>query len=124
MPSNAPPMTKADQTGGVNGVVSSFRHWWGIGGRSSFAGGHPLGGLGRLLDRADVHERRLRQLVPLPVAQLLEAADRVLQLRELARLAGERLGDEERLREEPLDPAGPGHHLLVVLAQLLDAEDG
>ena len=65
-----------------------------------------------------------RQVVPLAVAQLLEAADRVLQRRELAGLAGERLGHEERLRQEPLDAAGPGHDLLVLFAQFLDAEDG
>ena len=63
-------------------------------------------------------------MVPLAVADLLEAADRLGQRRELARLAGERLGHEERLRQEPLDPAGAVHDLLVLLAQLVDAEDG
>src|SRR5437879_3349478 len=38
---------------------------------------HPLVLLGGLLDAADVHERGLGQVVPLAVAQLLEAADRV-----------------------------------------------
>ena len=33
------------------------------------------------------------------------------------------LGDEERLRQEPLDPAGPVDDQLVVLGQLVDAED-
>src|SRR5437868_7200062 len=83
-----------------------------------------LGLLGRLVDAADVHERALGQVVPLALAQLLEAADRLGQRRHLALLAGERLGHEERLRQELLDAAGPVHHLLVLLAQLLDAEDG
>ena len=38
--------------------------------------------------------------------------------------AGERLGGEERLREEALDPARAGDGQLVLVAQLLDAEDG
>ena len=66
----------------------------------------------------------LRQMVPLAVAQLLEAADRVGQRRDLARLAGEHLGHEERLRQESLDAAGAVHDLLVLFAQFLDAEDG
>src|SRR5262245_35093996 len=85
---------------------------------------HALGLLGGLLDGADVHERALGQVVPLAVAQLLEAADGVRQRRDLAGAVGERLGDDERLRQEALDAAGAGHHLLVLLAQLLDAEDG
>ena len=42
----------------------------------------------------------------------------------LARLAGEDLGDEERLREEALDAARAVDEQLVVLAQLLDTQDG
>ena len=58
---------------------------------------------GRFLDAADVHERLLGQVVPLAVAQFLEAADRLGQRRHLALLAGERLGHDERLRQELLD---------------------
>ena len=54
----------------------------------------------------------------------LEAPDRVLELHVLARRAGERLGHEERLREEPLDLAARATDQLVVLGQLVDAEDG
>ena len=64
------------------------------------------------------------QMVPLALAQLLEAADRLGERRHLALLAGERLGHDERLRQELLDAPGPVHDLLVFLAQLLDAEDG
>ena len=41
----------------------------------------------------------------------------------LARLVGEDLGHEERLREEPLDPPGAVDDDLVVLGKLVDAED-
>ena len=34
------------------------------------------------------------------------------------------LGHEERLRQEPLDAAGPVHDQLVLFAQFVDAEDG
>ena len=40
-----------------------------------------------------------------------------------AGLAGELLGDEERLRQEPLDLAGALHDQLVLFAQFVDAED-
>src|SRR4029079_16434124 len=74
----------------------------------------PLRLLLGLLDPADVHERVLRQMVPLAVANLLEAPDRIVDLRELARLAGEHLGHIARLRQEPLDAAGPVHDQLVI----------
>src|SRR3712207_6107184 len=48
-------------------------------------------------------EGLLGQLVVPALDDLLERADRVLQLDELALEAGELLGDEERLREEALD---------------------
>ena len=38
--------------------------------------------------------------------------------------AGEQLGDEERLREEALDLARPGDDELVLVGELVDAEDG
>jgi LmbE family N-acetylglucosaminyl deacetylase len=45
-------------------------------------------------------------VVPLAVAQLAEAAQRVFPLRVVAGEAGEDLGDEERLAKEALDLAG------------------
>ena len=38
--------------------------------------------------------------------------------------AGERLGDEHRLREEALDLAGALHDELVLVGELVHAEDG
>src|SRR5918998_1682180 len=69
-------------------------------------------------------EGLLGQLVVPTLDDLLERADRVLQLDELALEAGELLGDEERLREKPLQPARPAHDDLVLLGELVDAEDG
>ena len=64
------------------------------------------------------------KMIPLAVADFLEAADRVGKLRVLARLAGEHLGDEERLRHEPLDSPGTMHDQLVVFGQFVDTQDG
>ena len=47
-----------------------------------------------------------------------------LQRHEHAVLAGELLGHEHRVGQEPLDPAGPLDGDLVLLGQLVDAEDG
>src|ERR671916_2947551 len=73
---------------------------------------------------ADEVEGLLGQLIVPTLDDLLERADRVLQLDELALEAGELLGDEERLREEALDSARPAHNDLVLLGELVDAEDG
>src|SRR5260370_19944369 len=70
-----------------------------------------LGLLGRFLDAADPHELLLGQVVPLAVAQLLEAADGFGQRRHLAGPVGEGLGDDERLRQEALDPPCPRPYL-------------
>src|SRR5690606_32062180 len=79
--------------------------------------------LDRFLDAADHVERLLRQVIVLAVDDALEAADGVLQRHVLARRTGEHLGDVERLREEALDLARAGHGQLVVLAQLVHAQD-
>ncbi len=50
-----------------------------------------------LFDGADVHEGLFGQGVVLAVANLLEAADAVVELRVVAGEARERLGDVERL---------------------------
>ena len=63
-------------------------------------------------------------MVPLAVGNLLERPDCVGEARDLAGLAGEHLGHEERLRQETLHAAGPVHHEFVLLRQFIDAEDG
>ena len=88
------------------------------------AGGlHLLGLLDGLLDPADQEERLLGQVVVLALAQRLERRDRLVDRHVLAREAGELLGHEERLRQEPLDLAGPRHDDLVLLGELVHAED-
>src|SRR5436190_10745204 len=87
------------------------------------AGLHLLGLLDRLVDRADVHERALGQVVVLALDDLLEAAHGLGARDEHARRAGELLGHEERLREEALDAARAHDDALVVVGELLDAQD-
>src|SRR5829696_4954240 len=77
-----------------------------------------------LIDVADHVERLLRQIVDGAVENLLKGADRVLSRDVLSGRAGEYLGGEERLRHEELELASPVDGLLVIIAQLLDAEDG
>src|SRR3954462_1105145 len=65
-------------------------------------------GLGPHVVRAtDVQERLLGDVVEIAVDDLLEGLDRLGPRREPAGQAGEDLGDEHRLRQEPLDLAGP-----------------
>src|SRR5438128_189286 len=64
------------------------------------------GGLDDVLDRALQEERRLGDVVVLALDDLLEAADRVLDLHVRAVDAGERRGDVERLRQKALDAPG------------------
>ena len=60
----------------------------------------------------------------LALEDLGEAADRLRQWHVLARTPGELFGHMERLREEALHAAGALHGHLLVVAQLLLAEDG
>src|SRR5437868_15144481 len=83
-----------------------------------------LAALDGLLDCAHHVERLLRQVVVLAVEDLCEAADRVLELHELARRAGELRSSEERLREIALDLARTLDDELVLVGELVDAEDG
>src|SRR5579859_4940890 len=76
-----------------------------------------------LFDRADHVEGRFRQLVILAVDDALEALDRVFELHEHARRAGEHFGDMERLRQEALDLAGARDDQLVVFRQFVHAQD-
>lgn len=55
---------------------------------------------------------------------LVEATDGLVDGHKLAGLAGEDLGHLEGLGEKTLDLAGPGHRQLVLLRQLVHAQDG
>src|SRR6266567_1376660 len=77
-----------------------------------------------VFDPAAHEERLLGDVVVLALADRLERGHRVGQRHELTRLAGELLGHEHRVREEPLDPPGPLDRDLVLFRQLVDAEDG
>ena len=94
----------------------------GRGGRRGLLG-QSLGVRLDVLDAAAHEERLLGRVVELAVAQPLERVDRLVQRHELAGDAGELLGDEERLREEPLDPTGPVDRDPVLLGELVDTED-
>ena len=59
---------------------------------------HTLGLLGGLLDRTDVEEGLLGEMIPFTGGDLLERTDRIFQRGDLTGFAGEDLGDEERLR--------------------------
>src|SRR5215471_12827570 len=78
---------------------------------------------GHAFDTALHEERRLRHVVVLALDDLPEAADRLADRDVLARRAGEHLGDVERLRQEALDPTRAVDRDLVLVRQLLDAED-
>src|SRR5207245_9744368 len=83
-----------------------------------------LGLVDHLADVADHVKGLLGQVVVLALDDLLEALDRVSELDVPSRTARERLRDEHRLREKPLDLAGPGDDQLVLVGQLLHPEDG
>mmetsp|Transcript_51522 Transcript_51522/g.154011 ORF Transcript_51522/g.154011 Transcript_51522/m.154011 type:complete len:576 (-) Transcript_51522:12-1739(-) len=96
------------------------------GGSASLAHGNrrQLGGL--LLDvghATDHVEGKLRDVVAGAREHLLEVADGGLQVHERAGSAREDLGHEEGLREEAHDLAGTRHGELVLLAQLVHAQD-
>src|SRR5688572_8696714 len=74
-------------------------------------------------DVADHVEGLLRQIVERAAQDLLEARDRLLEGHVLAGAAHELRGHEERLRQELLDLARSRHGQLVVLAELVHAED-
>ena len=80
--------------------------------------------LDHLVDPALEEERALGHVVVLALEDLLEPADGLGDRDVLARRAGEGLGHEERLREEALDPARALHGQLVLVGELVDAEDG
>src|SRR6186997_2507615 len=114
------PGTMTMSTSSVNARRSglTISSWSGIG------LAHALRVLGHVLDRAGEVEGLLRQRVVLALEDLPEAADGLRQGRVLAGPAGELLGHEHRLAHEALEPPSPRHGDLVVLAELIHAEDG
>src|SRR2546428_10914737 len=85
--------------------------------------GELLGLVHRLADVADHVEGLLRKLVVLTLDDLLEALHGVGDLHVPSRRARELLGDEERLREKPLDLPCAGDDQLVLVRELFHAED-
>src|SRR3954453_21692866 len=83
-----------------------------------------LGGLDDVVDGALEQEGGLRDVVVLAVEDLGEAADRLGDRHVRARRARELLGHVERLREEALDAPRAAHDELVLVGELVDAEDG
>src|SRR5512132_2569696 len=80
-------------------------------------------GLDHAVDAALHEEGRLGQLVVLAVEDLAERAYGLVDRDVHARRAGELLGDVEGLAEEALDLACALHDDLVLVGQLVDAED-
>src|SRR5580658_8343741 len=78
----------------------------------------------RFLDRPDVEEGALGQIVVITLHDALEAADRVFEIDEGTGRAGEDFGHVEGLGHELLDPAGPRDGQLVLFGQLVHAQDG
>src|SRR5579871_3337803 len=93
-------------------------------GAQQSASGEALRFLDGLFDATDHVEGLLGQVIVLTGDDGLEAADRVLQRHDLAVLAGEHLGHVEGLREEALDLACTIHDELVLLGELVHAENG
>src|SRR5262245_59031483 len=87
------------------------------------AGSSALELLGLLLDvvyTAAHEERLLGELVELTVGKATERVDGLRGRDELARDAGELLGDEERLRQEPLDTTCAVDRHPVLFGELVD----
>src|SRR5215469_5053761 len=83
-----------------------------------------LGLLLHVLDPADHVERLLGVAVVVAFGDRLEGGDRLLERHEDSGLAGELLGHEHGVGQEPLDPAGSLHRDPVLFGQLVDTEDG
>src|SRR6476620_10953811 len=79
--------------------------------------------LADVVDRAGQEERLLRQVVDLALEDLLEARDGVLDRDVGAGPSGEDLRHEERLACVALEATRPADDGLVLLRQLVDAED-
>src|SRR5262245_53101620 len=92
--------------------------------RSGVRLGDLLGVRAHLVEPALHVDGLLRQVVALAGDDLLEAGHGVLDLDVAPGAAGEGLGHVERLRQEALDLARARHGHLVVLGQLVHAQDG
>src|SRR4051794_41017194 len=77
-----------------------------------------------VLDATTHEERLLGEVVVLALGQRLERGEGLLERDERALEAGEGLRDEGVLGQEPLDPARALDQDLVLLRQLVDAQDG
>src|SRR2546423_25615 len=86
--------------------------------------GQALALLARLLDVADHVEGLLGQVVVLALEDLQEPLHGLLDRHVAPGAPAETLGHEVGLRQETLHLAGAPDDLLVVLGELLDAEDG
>src|SRR4051812_39976513 len=107
-----------------SGVRTSARNF--VRAMTDSGAGGPLALVGRLDDLVDaaLHEEgRLGEVVVLAVDDLAEGPHGLLDRDVRARRAGERLGDVERLGQEALDLAGALHRDLVLVGELVDAED-
>src|SRR3954471_23370825 len=82
-----------------------------------------LGALDHAVDPALHEERLLRVLIELAGHQALERRDRLLEVHVLALDAGKLLGNREWLGHEALDSPRAPDHELVLLRQLIHAED-
>src|SRR5918998_5147508 len=80
--------------------------------------------LNGLVDVAHKVECLFGKVVVLALDDLLERPDRLVEVHELPFETCELLGDEERLGEETLQPARPADDDLVLLGELVYAEDG
>src|SRR5690606_19852459 len=78
----------------------------------------------QVVQTTDAQERLLRVVVVLALGDLVERLDGLAQRHRRTGDAGERLGHQHVLRQEPLDPARPVHRDLVLFGQLVHTEDG
>src|SRR5579871_101945 len=74
------------------------------------------------IESANHVETALGHRVEPPIEDRLTTGQRIFQRDILARLARERLGHEQRLREEALEAAGPAHLQLILSTKLLHAQ--
>src|SRR5258708_39827239 len=89
-----------------------------------YLGGEFLALFDGLLDGPDHVERRFWQMIVLARDQSFEALDGIGEFNEDAGQACEHLGHMHWLRKEPLDLAGTRDGELVLLRQLVHAENG
>ncbi len=93
-------------------------------GRRASAALQAAGVLAHVVERAGQEEGLLGQIVGLALEDLLKRGDGVLDRHVAALAAGEDLRHEERLAHEALQAARSRDGLLLLLRQLVDAEDG